>query len=332
MADTLDIPVSVAAEAISQRALRLAREGRHLAAALEFQSLADLDADDVNAALRWAYHASKGGQRERAAEGYLVAGCIYAARGNARRAARLAHRAFEIGPARVTRSRIEPIARTNGAAIEQLLESAATEHAKAGRIAASADLYALLSELDPGRARAISGEIRIDEPIGPAQPSTNLREAARRLRAAGRLDEYARAVEAMIAGGDQDPDSVLELGRIYLRRNDMAAAATKLEMLRNIVPDRLEAAELLLQAYAALGRTRDGLQVLQDIVHRREHEPLLVNALLDRAAGLPSRDSNWSCAIRSLADWMQSQATPQPEQSLAPPPPPAWGSMTPSCG
>jgi len=45
-------PVSVVAEGIFSRAQRFAREGRHLAAALEYQALADLHRNDVNAALR----------------------------------------------------------------------------------------------------------------------------------------------------------------------------------------------------------------------------------------------------------------------------------------
>jgi len=318
--------VSVVAEGIFSRAQRFAREGRHLAAALEYQALADLHRNDVNAALRWAYHASKGGQRERGAEGYLAAGCIYATQGESGRAARLAHRAFEIGPARVTRARVEPIARASGAAIEMLLETAALEHAKAGRIEAATDLYNLLAELEPQTPVAVSGEIHVDDPNAAC---TSLQDAARRLHATGRTDEYVRVVETMIAGGHPDADSLLELGRIYLRRDDFAAAASKLELLRSIAPDRLEAAELLLQAYAGLGRTREGLQVLQDIAHRREHEPLLVKAMFDRAAGLPSRDADWPCAIRSLADWMQSQAERAQQPTLAPPPPPAWGTMAP---
>lgn len=327
MSNAAESPGSVAAEAITTRAQRFAREGRHLAAALEYQALAELHPHDVNAALKWAYHASKGGQRERAADGYLHAGCIYAAKGEASRAARLAHRAFEIGAARLTRSRIEPIARMNGAALELLLESAALEHAKAGRVDEASELYVLLGELEPDNSTLVSGEIRSDDHVDIAPRS--LREAAERLHAKGRTEEYVRVVETMVAGGSADPDSLLELARIYLRRGDASAAASKLELLRGMAPDRLEAAELVLQAYAILGRTREGLQVLQDIAHRREHEPLLVKAMFDRAAGLPSRDLDWPCAIRSLADWMQSQATAQKEESLAPPPPPAWGTMAP---
>jgi tetratricopeptide (TPR) repeat protein len=321
-----DGAAAIVAEVISERAQRFAREGRHLAAALEYQSLTQVDPTNVEAALRWAYHATRGGQRGPAAEGYLLAGRIYAARGEVDRAVRLAHRAYEVGPARVDRSGVEAIARASGNKLELLLEGAAQEHVKAGRIEAASGLFALLSELGSRDAGMVSGEIRVESADDPAKSATNLREAAQRLRATGRTDEYVRVVETMIARGDCDLDALLEVARIYLRNGDAASAATKLETLRGAAPDRLEAAELLLQAYAALGRTREGLAVLRDIAQRRMHEPLLVNALFDRAAGIASRDADWPCAIRSLADSMQSQAVSDREPLVAPPPP-AWGTM-----
>jgi uncharacterized protein HemY len=153
---------------------------------------------------------------------------------------------------------------------------------------------------------------------------TSLRAAAGRMHATGRAGEYVRVVEALIdAGAPCDGDTLLELARIYLRRGETALAAARLELVRTVEPHRLEAVELLLRTYAALGRTQDALRVLCDVAERGRHERPLVDALFVRTALHPSRDVAWARAIRSYRDWLDNPTTQEIVLPAAPPPPPS---------
>lgn len=322
-------PLSFVAEAITGRAMRFAAEGRHLAAALEYQALAELDRDDLHAALRWAYHALRGGQRERAAEGWLTAACTYARREDTRRAMMLLRRAFELAPGRCTRARMEAVVRAAGEPAASLAERAAVGHLQAGRFDAARDLHELLAECDPSSVTKTIKAAQLGLDHGDAERAEiSLRAAAGRMHATGRAGEYVRVVEAMISAGTRcDGDALLELARIYLRRGETAQASVRLELLRRVEPHRLEAVELLLRAYAALGRTQDALRVLHDVAERREHDRAVLDAMFIRTAAHPSRDPYWSRAIRSYRDWLENPVTQEIEVPGPPPPPPMWGTL-----
>lgn len=316
-------PLTFATEAVAQRADRFRREGRHLAAALEWQTLVHLDPNDSHAALRWADACIRGGQRHRAAEAYLAAAAIFAGTGEHRRAMVLARRGMEMEPAEVTRTRIEVVVRKCGRDGEALCETAARAHVAAGRFDRASELRELLVDCDPGSVtKALrAAEIAFDHG-DPSRATQQLALAASRMHATGRTGEYVRIAETMIAHGRHDPDTTLELARIYLRRSQPAEALVKLELLRHHAPGRLEIVEMLVRCHAALGDTVAAIAVLEDTLRRRSHDELTLAELCDRVEGFDSRDRGFAAAVRRLRE--------RPRRlHRCPPPPPRWAGPAP---
>lgn len=310
-------PLAFASEAVAERAERLRRDGRHFAAALEWQALVRLDPRDGHAALRWADACMRCDQRPRAAEAYLAAATAFARRGEVRRAMLLARRAAEIEPAEIVRARVEQVVRVCGRDGEALCEDAARAHVAKGRFDAARELRELLVECDPGSVTKtlLAAEIELGHG-DPSRAAGQLAEAASRMHATGRTGEYVRIAETMIAFGRHDPDTVLELARIYLRRGQAREAVTKLELLRRQCPGRLEVVELLVRCYAAHGDTAAALDVLGDALGRRGRDEAAIVALCERACGFVSLDAGFAAAVRRLVA--------QPRASRSPPPPPRW--------
>jgi hypothetical protein len=298
-------PWSFVTEAIAARAERFHREGRHVAAALEWRSLADLDDRHVRAAVRWAHHAARTGRVDRGAAAFFAAAGAAVRAGDPRRALLLARHALALSPASATPARLDPIARGCGAEGEALCTVAARLHADAGRDELALELHQLLAACDAAARARIRGF---------AAPS-----------AAGRTGEFVRVAETMIARGRHDADTVLELAKIYLRRGQPHAAVEKLELLRRVAPDRLEAAELLVQALVVVDRTRAALGVLQDVARRRRDAVAELRALFGRMEALSCPDPDWPRLVRAIAERVEvSGVIEVPRPRGTPPPPPIW--------
>jgi tetratricopeptide (TPR) repeat protein len=311
-------PLPFVTQAIAERAERFRREGRWLAAALEYQALAKLDRDDVRAALRWADAKVRGGQRDRAGEAYLFAASGLARRGQPRRAMMLARRALECEPAAIVRSRIEAIVAACGKDGESLCEQAARLHVAASRFEQAKQLRELLVEHDPGSVTKTLRAAELGLAHGDADSAgTSLAAAAQRMHASGRTGEYVRIAETMIAHGRHDADTTLELVRIYLRRGQVHEALLKLELLRRIAPSRLEVIELALRCQAALGHTAAAVVILRDAARRRGADDPALQSLFDRVLELDARDPGFRDAIRTVRNTIASPRR-------GPPPPPRW--------
>jgi len=297
-------PLSFVTEAIASRAEQYLREGQHVAAAWEYRALAELDDHDVRAAVRWASHAKRGADVERAADAWFAAAGAAVRAGDPRRALLLARHALALAPSRATRRRLEPLAHGCGPEGEALCTVAAGLHTAAGRDEIAVELHHLLAEMD-----AIAREQRMANVSAPTP---------------GRTGEFVRVAEAMIARGRHDADTVLELARIYLRRGQPHEAIEKLELLRRVAPERIAAAELLMTALLVLDRTAAALGVLQDAARRRADAPEVIRDLFARAEAM-SVDPEWTRLVRTLADRMLAPDRADASRPRGtPPPPPVW--------
>lgn len=298
-------PLGFAAEAIVQRATRLHREGRHFAAALEWQAAVRLVPTDATLALRWADACVRAGQTGRAAEAYLAAAHARAAAGQRGPAMVLARRAMEIDAGAVVRERIELVVRRCGAPAEALCEAAARGHVAAGRFDAAVRLRELLVECDPGSVTKTMRAAEIGLEHGDRGRATEtLVETASRMHATGRTGEFIRVAEATRASGWEDADTLLELGRVYFGRGEVREAAARLEALRALAPERLEGIELLVRCYAGLGETTRGIAVLEETARAAKGEALRrdVERLFARAEGFDGRDAAFRGAVRRLRE------------------------------
>jgi tetratricopeptide (TPR) repeat protein len=285
---------------MADRAERFRRDGQHVAAALEWRALADLDDHHVRAAVRWAHHIARTSGNTNAAAAYFAAAAAAVRAGDPGRAWLLARHALGLEPVAATRARLEPVARGCGAQGEALCTVAARLHAEAGRDELALELHQMLAGCEPGRHATVE------------------------MQRAG-TGEFVRVAETMIARGRHDAETMLELARIYLRRGEPFAAVEKLELLRRVAPDRLDAVELLVQALLAVGRTRAALGVLQDAARRRRDAIAEVRALFERMAALPSTDPDWPELVRAVGERALVSGTIEvPRERGTPPPPPVW--------
>jgi lipopolysaccharide biosynthesis regulator YciM len=238
--------------------------------------------------------------------------------GEARRAMVLARRACSLAPSELTRARMEPVVRACGREAEMLCEIAARDHVAHGRFDAARELRELLAECDPISVTKKIDAAQLDLQHGDATRAEGLLVlAASQMHEAGRTGEYVRIAETMIAHGRHDPETTLELVRIYLRRGQVTDALSRLALLRRDAPSRLEVVELTLLCQAALGQTNAALHVLRDAFTRGGHDLATLRRLCDRVAGFDSRDPGFATAVRRLRD-------DPPAPRRGPPPPPDW--------
>ncbi|MBK6916339.1 MAG: hypothetical protein IPH07_02955 [Deltaproteobacteria bacterium] len=326
-----DRPLGFAKGVMGDRADGLRRQRRWTAAALEYQSMVRLDADDVAAALRWADCCWRARQPAGAAQGWLAAAAALARAGQHRRALGLAQRAAALDPEQVVRSRIEAIVRSCGAPAEALCEIAARAHGAARRFDRARELRELLLECDPGSVTKTMRVAEVDLQHGDRERGASLlTDAAARMHASGRAGAFVRLAETLIDHGRLDADATLELARIYLRRGQVAEALQKLELARRRSPLRLELVELSLRCHAALGSGAAAEVMLDDLLARTgaavgdAAQQQALCRMLEQAAGFAGRDGRWR--ERMLA-WLRRAAAPgQPSapRRPTPPPPPAW--------
>lgn len=295
-------PLTFTTHPIWDRAKRLADEGQHEAAAIEYQVLSDIDPTDVKASLKLAHHRVRAGHHERAADEYLRLASVYARLGHPRRAMTVAMRALRLAPDRLVRSRLAPLLAALGPAAVQLCEQVSRVHILSGRREQARGVLCLLMRCDP---TALSRRLRLAE-LDLAEGRTTeaiveLRIVADGLRAHGRTPELVRVLEMMHAHGGPDEAVLRELATVYVCCGQPRRAMGKLEVLHRIAPDDRVTVERLARVHASLGKLEQTLRLLERLVvlidEQADRDEL--RAMLRRATSWCS-DASYQRAIEEL--------------------------------
>ncbi|MEM9453341.1 MAG: hypothetical protein AAGF11_04125 [Myxococcota bacterium] len=280
-------------------------EGRHEAAATEYQVLTDLDPDDVKASLKLAHHLVEAGHPARAADEYLRLAGIYVRLGHPRRAMTVALRALRVESSRVVRVRLAPLMAGLGPMAAALCEQVSRVHILSGRPEQARDVLGLLVHSEP---TALPRRLRLAE-LDLAKGRTTeamaeLRVVADGLRARGRTQDLLRVLEMMHAHGGPDEAVLRELATIYLRCGQPRRAQRKLEVLHRVAPRDRVTVERLARVHATFGRLESTLRLLGRLVTLAESQADRdeLRAVLRRAASWCS-DASYQRALDDLGIW-----------------------------
>lgn len=332
--------LSFLTDSIRERAQRLASEGHHAKAALEYQVLIDLDPTDVHASLGLAHQLAEAGQRARAADESLRLAGIYVRLGHERRAMTVALQALRLEPSRMVRQRLAPLVAGLGPIAKDLCEQVSRIHLLAGRPEEARDVLRLLVEADPTELGRRLRLAEIDFAQGhTAEAIAELRIVADGLRSHGRTEELVRVLEMMHTHGGPDEAVLRELATVYMRCGELRRALTKLEALHSLAPNDRVALERLARVHASLGRLQLCLRMLERlaVLVDEQADRGELRAMLRRAAAWSS-EASFQQAIEDLAvkclrpgGLASPEAPPTrttapriaPRRRSTPPPPPA---------
>jgi tetratricopeptide (TPR) repeat protein len=334
--------LSFLTDSIRERAQRLAAEGQHAAAVVEYQVLVDIDPSDVQSGLRLAHQLAEAGQRVRASDELLRLAGVYARFGQERRAMTVALQALRLEPSRMVRQRLAPLVAGLGQGAADLCEQVSRIHLLAGRPEEARDVLRLLVEADPTQPARRMRLAELDLAQGrTTEALAELRIVADGLRAQGRTEELVRVLEMMHAHGGSDEAVLRELATIYMRCGELRRALTKLETLHRIVPNDRVALERLARVHASLGRLELCTRLLEQlaVLIDEQADRGELRAMLRRAASWSSEASFQHAledlGVRCLRPGGISMAEPRATRMTAPritarrkgntpPPPPRW--------
>lgn len=298
-------PLTFLTTPVWERARQLAVEGRHDAAATEYQVLTDLDPDDVKASLKLAHHLVAAGHHARAADEYLRLASVYVRLGHPKRAVTVALRALRVEPSRVVRGRLAPLVAGLGPMATALCEQISRAHILSGRHEQARDVLGLLVHSDPSASPRRLRLAELDLAKGrTTEAVAELRIVADGMRAHGRTQELLRVLEMMHAHGGPDEAVLRELATIYLRCGQPRRAQRKLEALHRIAPCDRVTLERLARVHASLGRLELTLRLLgrlATLVNEQADRDEL-RAMLHRAASWCS-DASYQRALEDLEIW-----------------------------
>ena len=286
--------LSFLTDSIRERAQRLAAEGQHAAAAVEYQVLIDIDPSDVQAGLRLAHQLVEAGQPARASDELLRLAGVYARLGHERRAMTVALQALRLEPSRMVRQRLAPLVTSLGQVAVDLCEQVARIHVLAGRPEEARDVLRLLVEADPSQSARRMRLAELDLAHGrTVEALAELRIVADGHRTHGRTEELVRVLEMMHAHGGNDEAVLRELATIYMRCGELRRALTKLEALHRSVPTDRVALERLARVHASLGRLELCTRLLEQLAVLIEEQTDRgeLRAMLRRAASWSSEAS-----------------------------------------
>lgn len=323
-------------ERLRQQAACRAQASDHAEAARLYQAAFDVDDEDVELAMRLAYHWLEAGQRARAARVYLQAARILGRRGLVRRATVLVRRALEVDPPGLTAAALRPTVMAVGRALVSLLVEAAEVHQHQGRPAQARAILRLACDVDPMAVPCVTRLVELELAAGECETAVaRLDTLGRALLRLGRMSEFMIVAEKLLSSRPGDTFFLRALGHAYLRTGRARQALRKLAALLKLEPRDAHLLLTVAEIYAGLGEHRAGAGALARYVWLRLSQGAKyqgeVEAALDRARHWLPADGAWQSSIAEIVLSMWTADRPrmisEPDFDLivlpaGPPPPP----------
>lgn len=292
-------------ERLRMHAQRRAQAGHHAEAARLLQTVLDADADDLEVALRLAFHWLAAGQTVLAARAYLQAARILGRRGSPRRARLLVARAIELEPAMMTAAAVGPCAVAMGASIVPLLCDAADRHLAAAREEEARKLLRLAADADPMRVASVLRLVALELRAGNrVEAIERLDRLGRGLLELGRTRDFITVAERLIALQPDHRFFLRALGHAYLAAGRASRALPKLAALMRLQPRDPALVLRVAELYARQGQREASIAALARYAWLRLHagaqHQAEVEAALDRAVEWIPNDGPWKTALLEL--------------------------------
>ena len=210
------------------------------------------------------------GQNDKATEVYQKTVDIYVDQGFFQRAVAVYKNIIKLSPEFIeARLKLADVFRQLGLLSDavQQLEQAATLYQKGNRTAEALGALKQIIELSPEQPNP---RIRYAEMAAQAgavkDAAAEFAEAARLVKAQGRIDEFLRVAERMLHYDPDNHDMAMEVASKYLEHNNARAALMHLKRVYEAKPRDPQVLDLLARAFDGLGQPHKTLPVLKELV------------------------------------------------------------------
>ncbi|HEV8322475.1 MAG TPA: tetratricopeptide repeat protein [Myxococcota bacterium] len=271
---------------ILQSAQKLVQKGQYDKAIKELQVLVKEDPKDVRVWLKIGDLHAKRGAAEDAIQTYLKVAEFYGEQGFHLKAIAVYRQILSIDPARLEFNLKLADIYSHLALVREAFdqyELVANAHLRAGR---SAEAIAVLQRMVEVDAENIPNRIKLAEMLSrdsrKDDAADEFGQAAARLEAAGRVDDFIKVAERLVYHRPEDTVTLKRLAYLYIERRDPKRALAKLQQAFKVAPNDAETLGFLAQAFRAIGQIPKTIQVLKELC-----------GLLDRDARRSDRDEVW---------------------------------------
>ncbi len=234
-----------------------------------FQAAVKEDPKDTRTWLRMAEVHVRLGQNDKATEVYQKTVDLYVEQGFFQRAVAVYKNIIKLSPELVeARLKLADVFRQLGLLSDavQQLEQAATLCQKNNRSADALGALKQIIELNPEQPNP---RIRYAEMAAQAgavkEAAAELAEAARLVKAQGRIDEYLRVAERMLHYDPENHDVAMEVAAKYLEYGNARAALSHLKLVYEAKQRDPQVLELLAKTFEGLGQPHKTLPVLKEL-------------------------------------------------------------------
>ena len=234
-----------------------------------FQAAVKEDPKDTRTWLRMAEVHVRLGQNDKATEVYQKTVDLYVEQGFFQRAVAVYKNIIKLSPDHIdARIKLADVFRQLGLLSDavQQLEQAATLYQKASRTPEALGALKQIIDINPEQPNP---RIRYAEMASQAgalkDAAVEFAEAAKLVKAQGRVDEFLRVAERMLHYDPQNHEMALEVSGKYLELNNARAALPHLKRAFEARPRDPQVLDLLARAFDSLGQPHRTLPVLKEL-------------------------------------------------------------------
>jgi tetratricopeptide (TPR) repeat protein len=234
-----------------------------------FQAAVKEDPKDTRTWLRMAEVHVRLGQNEKATEVYQKTVDLYVEQGFFQRAVAVYKNIIKLAPDHIeARLKLADVFRQLGLLSDavQQLEQAATLFQKTNRPTESLAALKQIIDINPEQPNPRIRYAEMASQLGALkEAAAEFAEAAKLVKAQGRIDEFVRVAERMLHYNPQNHDMAIEVASNYLEHSNARAALPHLKAVFEARPRDPQVLDLLARTFDHLGQPHRTLPVLKEL-------------------------------------------------------------------
>ncbi|RME21571.1 MAG: hypothetical protein D6806_14460, partial [Deltaproteobacteria bacterium] len=297
---------------INDNALRYIQRGQFKKAIKEYDKILAEDPNDVRTLLKKGDLLVKVGARAEAIDAYLKVADTYSKQGFHLKAVAVFKQILKIDSSRIdVNLRLAEEYQQLGIVGDAMshLQVVASHYEQQGMASELMDILRRIAELDPENIPTL---IRLAEMYSRqgmvAEAVDAFTQAAERLKAANRIEDYIKVVERIIYHDNSNLELVKELANIYLQKGDTKRALGKLQICFKADPQDLEVLSMLAQAFQDLNQVPKTVSVYKEMarIHQEREELDQAKQIWHKVIALVPDDEEARSALAKLEPSEQS--------------------------
>jgi tetratricopeptide (TPR) repeat protein len=290
-----------------------------------FKEAVKEDPKDTRTWLRMAEVHVRLGQNDKATEVYQKTVDLYVEQGFFQRAVAVYKNIIKLSPDHIeARLKLADVFRQLGLLSDavQQLEQAAVLFQKANRVPEALTALKQIIDINPEQPNPRIRYAEMASQAGAAkEAAAEFAEAAKLVKAQGRIDEFLRVAERLLHNDPQNHDMALEVATKYLEHNNARAALPHLKSVFEARPRDLQVLDLLARVFDHLGQPHRTLPVLKELarVYAEAGRISERNQAAQRALAMDPNDAEMREMLGKGPGTVSKQQAPQSgSRSVAP--------------